>query len=149
MQKGKKTRRIQKFQAQKKELRQKAQTPIKAEPPRTYLQFSWINYAIFGFGIVLLILGYYYLAIPASEQEMNPAEEMSLIGYIENTLNFIGNKLLAFFDIFLDLSSGPQRSESALSLNMAPILLVVAYLIVFPLAILIKKGKKSATESHQ
>jgi len=40
-------------------------------------------------------------------------------------------------------------AEGPLSLKVAPILLVLAYVVVFPLAIFIKKVKKTPVESNQ
>jgi len=68
--------------------------------------FGIKNYLFFGLGILVLILGYYFLAQPASDPNKLPA-------------------------------------EGFLSLNVAPILLIVAYLVIIPIGILIRKSKKN------
>jgi Na+-transporting NADH:ubiquinone oxidoreductase subunit NqrB len=68
--------------------------------------FSIRNYFIFGLGMVLLILGYFFLAQPAKDPGLTAAE-----GYW--------------------------------SLNVAPIVLILAYLVVIPIAILMKKSRNN------
>lgn len=100
MQKGKKTKRDQK------------QKGVKQQFPKANLPFGVQNYLIFGFGIILLIVGFYFLAQTPSDPAL-------------------------------------PRAEGFLSLNIAPIFLVLAYLVVFPVAILVKKTRKTPGETNQ
>jgi hypothetical protein len=68
------------------------------------------NYIIVGLGLIVLVVGYYFLAQPASDP-------------------------------------GQPAAEGFLSLNVAPILLVVAYLIIIPIALLLRKSKKAKEQN--
>ncbi|MBN2088892.1 hypothetical protein JW964_04740 [candidate division KSB1 bacterium] len=64
------------------------------------------SYFILGLGLIVLVVGYYFLAQPASDP-------------------------------------GKPAAEGFLSLNVAPILLFIAYLIIIPVALLLKRPKKT------
>ena len=58
---------------------------------------------------------------------------------INNYLILIAGLLVLFFGYFL-LNQGPW--DNPLSLTLAPIILLIAYLVIFPLAIYYKKSPK-------
>ncbi len=72
--------------------------------------FGIRNYIIMGLGLIVLVVGYYFLAQPAADP-------------------------------------GKPAAEGFLSLSVAPILLVVAYLIIIPVALLLKRPKKTEEQS--
>lgn len=90
------------------------------KPPVSYMDspgeqrvepiFSIKNYVVLGVGLIVLAVGYYFLAQPSNDP-------------------------------------GKLASEGFLSLNVAPILLVVAYLIIIPVALLFKRSKKTETKN--
>jgi len=73
--------------------------------------FSYKNYVVFALGFAFLILGYFFLAQPAKEPGLNPA-------------------------------------EGFLSLNVAPVVLILAYLIIIPVGILMKKSRKNSSNEE-
>lgn len=104
---------MQKYKKAKKEKLygvKSAQKVISRVEEKVEPLFGWKNYIIFGLGLIVLIVGYYLLAQPASDPS-KPA------------------------------------AEGFLSLNVAPILLVVAYLIIIPIALLLRRTKKTEEQN--
>ena len=106
-----KAKKMKRTQRPKETTKPKERIIKRTQLPKANLPFSTINYVFFGIGFLLLIVGYYFLAQPASDPDVPPA-------------------------------------EGFLSLNIAPILLFAAYIIVFPLTLILKKKKTSETANR-
>lgn len=74
--------------------------------------FNLRNYLVFGLGLIILAIGFYFLAQPAN-------------------------------------APGKLPAEGFLSLNVAPLLLVTAYLVIIPIALLIRKKSKTEEDSKE
>ena len=103
---------------QKSRKKRRAVQPVSAKPAekkglKIYKSpFNLKNYLLFGLGLIILAIGFYFLAQPANDPGKLPA-------------------------------------EGFLSLNIAPILLVIAYLVIIPIALLVRKRNKAENNSKE
>lgn len=97
---------MQKSRKKRRQVQPVSAKPAEKKGPEIYKSpFNLQNYLIFGLGLIIIAIGFYFLAQPANDPGKLPA-------------------------------------EGFLSLNIAPVLLVIAYLVIIPIALLVRKRNK-------
>ncbi len=87
---------------------------------------------------------------PAQRVASQPEQKVApLLGRMNYIIFGIGLIVLVAGYFFLAQPNDPGKpaAEGFLSLNVAPILLVVAYLIIIPIALLLRKSKKTEEQN--